>query len=147
MKTVWLIFASQMKGSGERLLGVLKQRFPNARLDHCRSIGELSRRLRQSTLDVTVAVLLVSSKEELLEITALRDFLRDMKIILIVPDSDPDTLLKGYRLKPKFLCDAGGDFMEVVAVLGWMDKGTAAPMADARSRRQRAFTAIKEDAT
>lgn len=125
MKTTWLVFASQMKGSGERLLGVLERQFPNACLDHCRSIDGLSRRVRQSLCDVTAAVLLASSKEELLELLSLCDFLRDLKIILIVPDNDPDTLVKGYRLKPKFLCDDSSDFADVVAVLNWMTKGTA----------------------
>jgi hypothetical protein len=69
---------------------------------------------------LTVAILLASSKEELLDLLSLRDLLWDIKLILILPDSTPGSIAQGHLLRPRFLSDCGSDFVDVAAVLNLM---------------------------
>jgi hypothetical protein len=43
-----------------------------------------------------------------------------MKTIVILPDSNPDTVAKGHILRPRFLSYCDGDFQDVAAVLSRM---------------------------
>jgi hypothetical protein len=47
---------------------------------------------------LTVAIHLDSSREDLLDLLSLRDILWDMKIILILSDSTPNTIAEGHSM-------------------------------------------------
>jgi hypothetical protein len=115
-----LIYSKNTRGAGERLLSAISLLLPEDKFDICRSIGELSKRLRQPAFKPNVAVLLTSSREELQKILSIRELLEDTKIILIVPDTNPETIREGHMLRPRFLCDCDSNFVAVVAVLGLM---------------------------
>jgi hypothetical protein len=85
-----------------------------------RSVESLSCRLRQPGNGATIAILSTSSKADLGNILSLYDLLCDLRIILVLPDRDKDTVAKGLRLRPRFLTFADSDFNEVYAVLGKM---------------------------
>lgn len=112
-----LMYSTKTEGSGERLLRVMGLLLPEYKFEICRSINELSKRLRQPVFNPTVAILLASSREELQDILSIRDLLGDAKIILIVPDANPDTVAQGHSLKPRFLTYGESDFVDVAAVL------------------------------
>ncbi len=112
-----LIYSTRKEGAGERLQRVIELMFPHTVFEIYRSIGKLSKRLRQPVLNSTVVVLLASSREELLDLLSLQDLLWDMKIILILPDSTPDSIAEGHLLRPRFLSDCDSDFVDVAAVL------------------------------
>jgi hypothetical protein len=44
--------------------------------------------------------------------------LRDVRIILILPNHEDETVVMGHRLEPRLLTYADGDFTDVSAVLG-----------------------------
>jgi len=117
-----LIYSAKTEGAGARLLRVIGLLLPENKFEICRSIGELSKRLRQPVFNPTIAILLVSSREDLQNILSIRDLLWNTKIILIVPDTNPDTVAKGPILRPRFLCDCNSDFVDVAAVLSLMIK-------------------------
>jgi len=115
-----LIYSTKKEGAGERLQRVIELMFPHNVFEIYRSIGELSKRLRQPVLNLTIAILLASSREELLDLLSLRELLWDMKIILILPDSTPRTIAEGHLLRPRFFSDCSSDFVDVAAVLNLM---------------------------
>jgi len=115
-----LIYSTKTEDIGERLLSVIGLLIPENKLEVCRSIGELSQRLRQAVFNPTIAILLASSREELQDILSIKDLLWDIKIILIVPDMNRSTLAKGHTLRPRFVCDCNSDFVDVAAVLSLM---------------------------
>ena len=117
-----LIYSAKTEGAGARLLRVIGLLLPENKFEICRSIGGLSKRLRQPVFNPTIAILLVSSREDLQNILSIRDLLWNTKIILIVPDTNPDTVAKGHILRPRFLCDCNSDFVDVAAVLSLMIK-------------------------
>ncbi|HVO67929.1 MAG TPA: hypothetical protein VMT12_15740 [Syntrophales bacterium] len=115
-----LIYTTRMEGAGERLLQIVDTVVSGENVKIYRTVDGLSRGLRQPRNEVTLAILLASSKEDLINLLSIRDLLSDMKIILILPDSDPETVAKGHMLRPRFLTYCDSDFVDVAAVLSLM---------------------------
>ena len=61
--------------------------------------------------------IVANSKEDLLNLLFIRNLLQDIRIILILPDREKDTIEKGHRLYPRFMSYLDGDLEEVAAVL------------------------------
>ena len=115
-----LFYATGKKGTGKRLWNLHQELASEYKGDFCRTIDTLSLKLRKSLGDLTIAVLLAESQEELLDILSIRDLLSGVRIILILPDRNEDTIRKGHSLYPRFLSYADGDFKDVAAVLAKM---------------------------
>lgn len=53
-----------------------------------------------------------------MDILSLREFLHDRRIILVLPDSEPETVSLGHILRPRFITYGDSDYMDVSAILG-----------------------------
>lgn len=117
-----IFFSTSCGEAEERLLMVIENIVKMKDVRTYRTIDSLSRGLRQRRTDDDIAILLASSKVELhyLNLISLRNLLWDMKIIVILPDSNTDTVAKGHILRPRFLSYCDGDFQDVAAVLSRM---------------------------
>lgn len=117
-----IFFSTSCGAAEERLLQIIETMVSEKDIRIYRTIGSFSRGLRQPQNDTDIAILLVSSKVELnhLNLISLWNLLSDMKTIVILPDSNPDTVAKGHILRPRFLSYCDGDFQDVAAVLGRM---------------------------
>lgn len=87
------------------------------RVEIYHSLPELEERLRRSVLDIKLAILAFSRSEEIIRINPLCDFLYDIKIILILPDSEQDTIKKAHLLRPRYIGWIDSDFLDVGIVL------------------------------
>jgi len=105
---------------GDRLQKIIETVAPQGKVVISRTIGSLTRTLCQPVDGPAITVLRASSRDELLEIFSIRRLLRDVRIILILPDQEDETVAMGHRLGPRLLTYAGGDFADVFAVLGRM---------------------------
>ena len=83
-------FLNIVRRAEERLLRVIETVVSEEDIKIYRTIGSFSRGLRQPRNDYDIAILLASSKVELhyLNLISLRNLLSDMKIIVILPDSN-----------------------------------------------------------
>jgi hypothetical protein len=80
------------------------------------NINTFSRGLRQAFSEV-IGVILIHSQYDLDEILLLRDIIWSIRTILILPDSNPETVARGHAIRPRFLTFQDGDLNEVVTVL------------------------------
>jgi hypothetical protein len=108
--------------SGDRLGELIKTSLPEFGMEVCRTIHDLSQSLKQPAEDMGVAVLLVSDQKDLKNIISLRHFFQNIRIILLLPNKDPETVAMAHQLRPRFLTDRNGDLSEVTAVLKKMFK-------------------------
>lgn len=115
-----LLYAAAGNGAGERLRMVIEAIVPAGEIEIYQTINSLSRRLRQPRYDLAVAVLLASSKQDLLELLSIRHLLDDLRVILLLPDREKDTIAKGHTLRPRFLTYADSDLLDVAVVLSKM---------------------------
>ena len=114
-----LFYTTVTDGSGERLQRVIEGLVPEENTETYRTIHSLSHRLRQPKVSnhQTIAVLLAASRDALLDILSIRHLLCDLRIILVLPDGQDDTIAKGHSLRPRFSTYVDSDFTDVVAVL------------------------------
>ncbi|NVM22393.1 MAG: hypothetical protein HWN68_11505 [Desulfobacterales bacterium] len=115
-----LLFYSPAKdGVGKQLQAVIESiESPTLEgMEIHRTIGSLSRRLCQATYNVAVTVILAATKEDLADALSIKELIWDIRIILILPDREEDTIAKGHTLRPRFLTYADGNFVDVAAVL------------------------------
>ena len=115
-----LVYSKKTDSAEERLFRVIGLLMPEKKFELYRSINDLSKRLRQPVFNPRIAIFLASSRKDIQDILSIRELLEDTKIILIVPDTNPDTVAQGHALRPRFLSDCNSDFVDVAAVLGQM---------------------------
>jgi len=108
--------------SGDRLGQQIKANLPEAGMVVCRTLSDLSQSLRQPEEDLGVAVLIVSDQKDLQNIISIRHLFQTIRIILLLPDKEPETVAMAHQLRPRFLTGRDSDLAEVMAVLKKMFK-------------------------
>lgn len=109
-----------MNSAGKKLRRMLEESFETEKGAYYPSIEKLASRLRNPMASDMVAVLLPADKDELTHLVSIRHLLRDIRIILVLPDSKEETISQGHALRPRFLSYADGDFSDVAAVTAKM---------------------------
>ena len=112
-----ILYTRVMVGAGEKLVQCIQITTPAQDTEIYDSIDQFSQRLRQPRGELTVAVIVANSKEDLINLLFIRNLLQDIRIILVLPDREKDTIEKGHRLYPRFMSYVDSDLQEVAAVL------------------------------
>jgi hypothetical protein len=86
------------------------------------SMNGLIRHLRTPLGISTIGVIWPANKGELSRLLALRCLFRDMRIVLVLPDHEPQTISDGHLLRPRFICHADGEMTDVEAVMAKMTR-------------------------
>ena len=115
-----LFFTTQSDPDAEQVQNVIEMLVLKDQLEMCRTFDSLSRRLCQPSNDLDIAVLAAANGEDLLKILSLRNLLSDIRIILILPDSKPDTISKAHAIGPRFLTYLDSYVEELQSVLSKM---------------------------
>ena len=112
-----LLYFPSPGGTGERLQKEIERLVPPEEIEIYRTREELYRRLLAPKGDLVVVILVIPDREELLVILSLSELLQDLRIFLLLPDKEKDTISKGHILRPRFLGYADGDIGVVIKVL------------------------------
>jgi hypothetical protein len=83
-------------------------------------LDSLHRRLCRPRYGLAIAVLVAATGEELGELLAMRDLLADLRLILVLPDRNRETIAAGHRMAPRFISYVDSGIEEVEAVLEQM---------------------------
>jgi hypothetical protein len=117
-----ILYSIEIKESGGRLLNVIKDALPGYDLEIYSSIDDLTERLHQPLVDVCVAIFHAVSHSELMEIVFLADLLAEMRVVLVLPDCNPDALKKAHILRPRFIVTSQNDYKNLDSILKRMVK-------------------------
>ena len=101
---------------GKKLQSAVEKLIPNQLLAVFNMITALSQGLRGPLSD-TVLVLCPACKEEVRELGALRELIRDVRTILVLPDNERETVAIGHRFQPRYLTMPSADYKDVSKVL------------------------------
>ncbi|MBU0767592.1 MAG: hypothetical protein KJ687_00650 [Proteobacteria bacterium] len=112
-----LLYLPHVNGIGTKLLGIIEGLAVNEKIEIYRSIDSLAQRLRKPTYDIDISILIAANKKQLSEVLLIKEEIRDIKIILILPDRESDTISGGHELYPRFVSYIDSDFKDVGAVL------------------------------
>ncbi|MBF0524144.1 MAG: hypothetical protein HQK56_03500 [Deltaproteobacteria bacterium] len=80
-------------------------------------LNDLLSRLQQPLGDISLAVFVAATHQELISIFMLREFLLDLRLILVLPDWNESTVALGRTLYPRFMTYADGSRDEIIEVL------------------------------
>ena len=106
----------------EKLQFIIESEIPDQQLEIFYTIDGLSGRLSQSARGNCTAVILAENITDLQNLFTLKNLLKDIKIILILPDRSEEVISMGYKLHPRFLSYIDSEFGEVAVVLKKMIK-------------------------
>jgi hypothetical protein len=117
-----IYYSAEDEPSGEQLQRVIEMNFPKRNVEVCRSLTMLSQQLEQPSPELLIVVLLAADREELSGLMRLQELLLDRRVILVLPDNEPDTASWGHRLRPRFITYRSSDYNDVSVVLGRMNQ-------------------------
>ena len=120
-----LLYARMDAPSGTRLKQFLETRLSGVEVETYETLEDLSRRFSQPLQDPSVAILLFTDGDELVETLPIRHRFQDISLVLIVPNRDPETIARAHQLRPRFLTDLQNDLTAVTAVVEKMLKTKA----------------------
>jgi hypothetical protein len=106
-----------IEGTGEQLRKMIENVVPNENTEIYSTIDTLGKRLHRPSYNIAIAVLLISSREELRDVLSIRHLFDNIKIVLILPDRNNETIVIGHKLRPRFLSYTDSDFIDVAVVL------------------------------
>lgn len=112
-----ILYSPEKEKPRDLLLRTIRKTIPGQAVERYSSINELSERLHQPMLDISVAVLYAASRAELMELIYLGDLLGELRVVLILPENQPDILEKAYLLRPRFIAATESDFKHLGSVL------------------------------
>lgn len=112
-----LFFHTTANGMGELLRRRLHEIAPRGGLETFQRLGSFANRLISTSSSASVAILLAASREDLLGLHTIRHLLEDMRVLLVVPDGDPQTVRLAHDLAPRFLSYLDDDPSHLLAVL------------------------------
>lgn len=108
-----MLYLPEREGPGARLLAIIETVLPPRKMEIYDSIQTLSERLHKPLFDVKVAVLLASTRGDLAALLKVGDFIWNLRIIMILPDSDPETITRAHMLRPRYIAWTNDDFSNV----------------------------------
>ena len=120
-----LFFSGETEGAGKQIQRIIEAKVRDGEIEIYRTIESLSNRLKQAAYNLGIAVLFAADKEALSGFLSIRNLFDDVRIILILPDGEKETVRKGHSLRPRFLMPVDSNFIVVSAVLGKMLENTA----------------------
>jgi hypothetical protein len=100
-----------------QLIGLLKASAAENKTELYHSIKTLTQRLTRPVDGLAIMVLIAGDRKDLVSILAVQKLFGLIRIIIILPDREDESVKMGYTLKPRFLTYVNGDISEVHAVL------------------------------
>ena len=86
-------------------------------IEHYHSIKKLSGRLKRPVADRAVMVLIAADHTDLFDLFTIRELYATIRVIVILPDREDESVKLGHKLRPRFLTYVNGAVSEVHAVL------------------------------
>ncbi len=122
-----LLYAKAGAAPGARLKQLLETHLHGIEMEIYETLENFFRRFAEPIQDPSVAILLFTNREDLVETLPIRDRFQDASLILIVPDREEETIALAHQLRPRFLTDLQNDLTTVTAVVEKMLKTQAGP--------------------
>lgn len=101
----------------KNLLKKVREVVPPTQLEEFHDFETLMQFLVSSLDEKQIMVLRVSSPEDFVDYRRTRELIRDVQILLVMPDHKEKSLSLGHLLHPRFMTFEDGDFNDLASVL------------------------------
>ncbi len=113
MTSMILLFASQRN----RVVETLESQLADHKIVRCRSVASMAQRLSKPRHGVEVVLIIVHNSEEMAGISEIKELVRDMRIVMVLPHHDEHMVAWGHQLGPRFIAYADNGYERIGAVL------------------------------
>ena len=117
-----LFFSGETEGAGKQIQRIIEEQVRDDEIEIYRTIESLANRFKQAAYNLCIAVLFAADKEALSGFLSIRNLFDDVRIVLILPDRNNETISSGHKLYPRFLSYSDSNFNDVALVLNKMIK-------------------------
>jgi len=119
-----LLYAPVSQDVRERVVDTLEPVVPDDSMRVCSTIGNLYRNLQTSRQHLTIAVLVLSNRNDLKKLRSIRPMFRDVRILLVLPDTEEETIAMAHRFQPRYLTFVDKNIPALATVVDRMRKST-----------------------
>jgi hypothetical protein len=117
-QTMQILFYSRSGNeSGNRLKKILDQELPEGTTEFLQDLNDLMQRLRLPTLDLQILIFMPMNRNEMFAIAPLLTDTHDLRLVLVVPDGDNETIAMAHSLRPRYLTYSNGNYSELIEVM------------------------------
>ena len=109
MHRQFIIFARQGSESRKKLQIIISKNARAEDVDWCNSLESFVKKFRTYHC-YSVVLLLIETRSDLEEFLNISDFFNGLRVFLILPDREEDTIAMGDRLLPRFVTYIDSDF-------------------------------------
>lgn len=127
-----IVYAKEQSGHGEKLEEIFRSLGKEIHTELLSSLESLTDRLLSTNYEEAVVILTTDNRDDLTELLPVLPLFRRMRIILLLPDQEPETIKIGYQLEPRFLSYIDMGLDEIQAVVKKMLKRISAGMGKRR---------------
>jgi len=110
-------YSSEIKGNADVYQKRVEQAASGVQVNVYRNIEHFTDRLGKPMGKKPIVILYVRTKDELFMLLASRDVFLDVKLILILPEDDNETVALGHRFHPNFVTYVHSEPSRLIAVL------------------------------
>ena len=138
-----LFYAAHKNHAVDALEQVLAIRLPPHNMLYCNSLDMLEKRLRRPRHNLSLVLLSIGDAIEMARLTELRPLLLDLRLLLVLPKRDDDTVAWAHQLAPRFIAYADNGIGSITAVLDKNDRQQQSQCVAFRSEAQAAGPFIR----
>ncbi len=112
-----LLYSKKAETEDDPLRHAIESVLPANQIEMCSTFEYFFHRLHQPTYDLMAAVLVAENHADLSNLVSIRDLLADLCVLLVLPDQHPQTIAAGFRLWPRFMCEAQDNYTDIGRIL------------------------------
>ena len=112
-----LLYSNGDDPNQKRLETAVQTVIPESQIELFKSLADFGERLRMPIEPDSIAVLSVSSRDELQRMQLFRALLTEIFVVLVVPDWEAGTIRLAHLLLPRFLSQQEDNFVDLGKVL------------------------------
>lgn len=119
-ETKVILYAKEGDQCGDVFSKMIADLVPKDNMEIYGTVSDLLLRLCKPQCEFTIVILHISDREDLERIMTTRPLLDNVRIILVLPDSNSATVKIGHSLHPRYLSFKNGSLSDVTSVLARM---------------------------
>jgi hypothetical protein len=112
-----LFYAAQKNRAVEDLETILRDQLPAHKILHCTTMEALEGCLRRPCRELEIVLIFICDAIEMATLSALKPMLLDLRLLLVLPRRDADTVAWAHTLGPRFIAYADNGVDPIAAVL------------------------------
>lgn len=111
-----LFYAAQTN----RIVETIEQQLAGYKVARCRTFKTMKKRLRKPRHGLEIALVVVENVQEIASMAEIQGLVRDLRLVLVLPERHPHLVSQAHKLAPRFIAYADLGAEQLVAVLNKM---------------------------